>query len=102
MTIKTYSKLERTRPLYNLEEQKNCGFLLVADHSTRINLLKPSGYYMQMLEHYVCVLHMVLTINSDCFHRRHEPVGLCSWDGQSVLVSSTHLGLTTRFFIIVR
>jgi hypothetical protein len=51
-----------------------------------INLLKSSGYYMHMLEHCilstqcVCVLHMVLTINSDCFHKRHEPVGLCSGD----------------------
>jgi hypothetical protein len=42
-----------------------------------INLLKPSGYYMHMLEHCilptqcVCVLHMVLTINSDCFHKRY-------------------------------
>jgi hypothetical protein len=51
-----------------------------------INLLKPSGYYMHMLEHCilptqcVCVLHTVLTINSDCFHKRHEPLGLCSGD----------------------
>jgi hypothetical protein len=47
-----------------------------------INLLKPSGYYVHMLEHCilptqcVCVLHMVLIINSDCFHKRQEPVGL--------------------------
>jgi hypothetical protein len=54
---------------------------------TVLNLLKPSGYYMHMLEHYilpttqcVCVLHMGLTINCDCFHKRHEPVGLCSGD----------------------
>jgi hypothetical protein len=45
-----------------------------------VNLLKPNGYYMHMLEHCVCVLHMVLTINSDCFHKRHEPAGLCSGD----------------------
>jgi hypothetical protein len=50
------------------------------------NLSKPSGYYMHMLEHCilptqcVCVLHMVLTINSDCFHKRNQPVGLCSGD----------------------
>jgi hypothetical protein len=50
------------------------------------NLLKPCGYYMHMLEHCIlptqcaCVLHIVLTINSDCFHKRHEPVGLCSGD----------------------
>jgi hypothetical protein len=35
------------------------------------NLLKPSGYYMHMLEHCVCVFHMVLTINSDCFPKQH-------------------------------
>jgi hypothetical protein len=51
-----------------------------------INILKSSGYYMHMLEHCilptecVSVLHMVLTINSDCFHKRHEPVGSCSGD----------------------
>jgi hypothetical protein len=51
-----------------------------------LNLLKHSGYYMHMLEHCilptqcVCVLHMVLTINSDCFQKRHEPVGLRSGD----------------------
>jgi hypothetical protein len=56
-----------------------------------INLLKPSGHYMHMLEHCilptecVCVFHMVLTINSDCFHKRHEPVGLCSGDGTCFL-----------------
>jgi hypothetical protein len=50
-----------------------------------LNLLQPSGYYVHILKLYilpttqcVCVLHMVLTINSDCFHKRHEPVGLCS------------------------
>jgi hypothetical protein len=53
---------------------------------TALNLLKPSGYYMHMLEHCilptqcVCVLHMALKINSDCLHKRHEPVGLCSGD----------------------
>jgi hypothetical protein len=59
----------------------------VATTDLDIKLSKPSGYYMHMLEHCilpitqcVCVLHMVLTINSDCFHKQHEPVGLCSGD----------------------
>jgi hypothetical protein len=78
--------LLRRRPRWMHRPYKAFSFQYSQSMYTCINLWKPSGYYMHILEHCilptqcVCVLHMVLTINSDSFHKRHEPVGLCSGD----------------------
>jgi hypothetical protein len=33
----------------------------------------------------ICVFHMALTINSDCYPKQQQPVGFCNGDGEALL-----------------
>jgi hypothetical protein len=61
------------------------------------NLLKSSGFKLCILPiECICVFCMILTINSNCFPKQHQPDDLCSGD------ATFPVRYKLNFFILLR